>query len=254
MTKNFKETEVKKNNGVQMYLKCFEYKKIVSAIDTNDVAELAKLNLSLNKMNFSFKDVPFWRTDSCFLEGKPYVPPLEYAMQKRSFSAFRFILENCLDAKRVLQSAGGLKLLTKSALPNRVRSARTAMKSIDVNLALLREKAEEEEIEEIIDILDNFGEDKEISKATNIEILSASSYTEKSVFLKNINLKKVNIKSYLPMLTTLNSVDPSSNNFKKSENKFASKSMNNLSLNQNNNSRTTSQMKSDQSSKLCFIL
>ena len=257
MVKNFKENEMKKSAGVQIYLKCFEYKRIKQAIERNDAVELARINMALKNFGFSLKDVPFWRSNNCFVEGKPYIPPLEYAMEKRSISAFRFLLENTIESRRVIQSAGGMKIMPKSAQLNRVRSAHSAMKSIDFNLSSLRERAEEEEIEEVIDILDNFGEDKEISAATHAELFSATQYhtNENTTHIKRNDFRKPKSKETLPILANLIKEKNNSSNhlnaINSNQKKFMSQSLNNFpTVSSNSNSNRSK----SEPSKLCTIL
>lgn len=158
--KNFEHYETNNRKALSSYIKCFIYQTVKLAIIENSEIKLKKINEELKLLGLSLKDLPFWRMDNSFIHGEIYIPPLELAMEKRSFSAFRFILENTVDTKiRLLSAAPSVR--AKSGL-SRSRSSVSLNNSIELNLTCLREKAELLEMDEIIDILDDFEEDKEI--------------------------------------------------------------------------------------------
>ena len=150
--KNFRDNEIKNCNAVDSFVKCFVYSDVKKAIMDNNEDELKLINERLKVYDLSLKNLPFW-FDNSFVNGEAYIPPLELAMDLRSFTAFRYILESTVKTKARLLSARSV----------RPKSVFSVSKSIDMNLTYLREKAEDEEMDEIIDILDTFEEDNEIA-------------------------------------------------------------------------------------------
>ena len=119
-------------------------------------------------------------------------------MLSRCFLAFQYILENGIEPQKTSQPMR----LIKSAKERRVLAARaptarydqfksnrikSGIRIIDMSLERIRDKAEILEIYEIIDILDNFGENAEIISAANArnDLLSAKRYRNLSVNQKN---------------------------------------------------------------------
>ncbi len=171
----------------------FDYKIIQEAIEKNDIQELENINLNMKNSFISFKDIIFWKTtDTSYVMGKPFVPPLEQAMFSKCFLAFRYILENGVEPQRSFQpyrnivSASGKRVISARGKGKGIR-VKSGIKHVDNSLERLREKAENLEIYEIIDILDNFGENAEIIAAANArnDLLSAKRYkTVSATFTK----------------------------------------------------------------------
>lgn len=158
--KNFEHYETNDRKALNSLMKCFIYQTVKLAISENSEIKLNKINEEIKLLDLSLRDLPVWRADNSFIHGEIYIPPLELAMEKRSFSAFRYILEKTVDTKiRLLSAAPSVR--AKSGL-SRSRSSVSLNNSIELNLTCLREKAELLEMDEIIDILDDFEEDKEI--------------------------------------------------------------------------------------------
>ncbi len=149
------------------------------------------------------KDIIFWKSDKSFLWGKPFVPPLEQAMLSRCFLAFQYILENGIEPQkpsqpvRLVKSAKERRLLARaptarydSFKSDRIKSGN---RRIDLSLERLRDKAEVLEIYEIIDILDNFGENAEIIMAANArnDLVSAKRYKNLSLNQKSESVMTV---------------------------------------------------------------
>lgn len=94
--KNFRQTESKRVNGSHSFVRCFYSSQIRKAVDEDDVGKLVKLNSQMKEYGFSFKDLPHYREENIYVDGKAYEPPLEQALAKKSPQAFKYILENTL--------------------------------------------------------------------------------------------------------------------------------------------------------------
>jgi len=81
----------------------FDYKSIQDAIEKNEIEDLENINLNMKNSFISFKDIIFWKTETSYVYGKPFVPPLDQAMLSKCFLAFRYILENGVEPQRGLQ-------------------------------------------------------------------------------------------------------------------------------------------------------
>ena len=198
--KNFKINELKMLNGLNSYMKCFHYSAIKEAVEENDEEKLVAISNKLKRFGLTLREMPFQKAENSWVEGEPFLSMLEYAMDKRSYSAFRYILENGLDtssysssksrpltavshtASSMTKSTANLKTVT---IADRLLTARSRLPrnqtALEMCLSSLREKAEEEQIDEIIDILDNFGEDLEIKAVTNEE---ANSFADSQTLQK----------------------------------------------------------------------
>jgi hypothetical protein len=118
---------------------------------------------------------------------------LRLSIEVRSFSAFQYLLDNLL----INQTINSSELVT-----DRIKTAKIRLKSAktQVNLQLrnnlisIREYAEKNEIYEVIDILDNLGEDEEI-KALDDEISFGNKARNKNVSNNNKNLGNAKFKS-----------------------------------------------------------
>jgi hypothetical protein len=100
--KNFRENEIKNCNAVNSFVKCFVYSDVKKAIMNNNEDELTQINEKLKVYDLSLKNLPFW-FDNSFVNGEPYIPPLELAMDNRRFSAFRYILENTVKTNLIFK-------------------------------------------------------------------------------------------------------------------------------------------------------
>ena len=188
--KNFRLDEIRRQDGIHSLIRCFEYHKIKKAIEQNTESDLNQLSANLAKLSLTLKDIPFVRSDNTWIEGAIYLPPLEYAMYKRCFTSFRYFLDNTMQQQPqqsagIASASGSISVLNLGSAVSSVnankndRQASSKSKlsrtstlnatAIEMNLNSLREKAEEEQMDEIIDILDDFGEDLEIKAVTNEE-------------------------------------------------------------------------------------
>ena len=190
--KNFKQHETNCKSAMHSFAKCFVYRKVKQAIAENKENQLRRINENLKTHDMSLKDLPHWHADNMFVHGELYVPPLELAMKASSYSAFRYILENTVETKvRLLSAAPGFR--NNTTLGARPKSSFSIVRSIETSLTCLREKAEELEMDEIIDILDNFEEDKEIKALErensgfnfNYEDEAATKMVKKTVTITN---------------------------------------------------------------------
>lgn len=179
--KNFKEVETRKTQAVVSYMKCFQYKKIKETIEKNDIEALKQLNSKLKICELSILDFPYLKSENSFIEGQEYITLLELAMNSRSFSAFRYLLEQMQVIIRLKDRKS--ESITKSDL--------IAKKLFERYLYELREKAEDLEIYEIVDILDNADEDKEIAAVT-LDSLSTTDLNQ--TYINNIMAKKAAVK------------------------------------------------------------
>jgi hypothetical protein len=142
------------------FTKCFHYTETKRAIERNDIASLERMRATLNNYGLSFKSFSNLESKNDYTLGSLYIPPLEVAMKNRSFSAFRYILEETLD-----WHSNSIRTKTK-------QSALFNQKLLDHSLGRLREIAENEKIFEIIDILNNYEEDVEILMAMKEDAFS----------------------------------------------------------------------------------
>ena len=190
--KNFLDYETNNRSALNSFIKCFSYQSIKLAIMENSKTKLQKINEELKIQDLSLRDLPFWRLDNSFVHGEVYIPLLELAMEMRCFTAFRFILENTVESKvRLLSAAPSVR--GKSGM-TRSKSSLSLANSIELHLTCLREKAEVLEMDEIIDILDDFEEDKEI-KALERENSGFNFNIEENQPPMKI-VKKYNLKSF----------------------------------------------------------
>ena len=179
--KNFRFNEIKRVNGAHTFIRCFVHKHIKQAVENNDVEQLNEINKYLGNYTLSFRDLPHNLCGDIYVDDEAYEPPLEMAMRLKRFAAFRYILENSItdDIKRNIYSARTKKLNTSTRIKSACRN-NTMLSSFD--LMRLREKAEDNDLEEIIDIIDNCGEDKEILSTS-----TTSDFIFKEKFSKNHN-------------------------------------------------------------------
>lgn len=153
----------------------------------------------MKNIQISFKDILFYKIS--YLECRPFVNYLELAMVNRCFLAFQYLLENGVEPERVtssavrnLKSAKERRLMSAKKERPTTSRARSAVKHVDLSLERIREKAEILEIYEIIDILDNYGENAEIIAASNArnDLISAKKYKTVSATYSAKSEKKTN--------------------------------------------------------------
>lgn len=165
--KNFRETQlsyVSRANAT--FLTSLIYRDLADAIRIHDMDRLKTIvDIKLNLCGISLRDLPFRQTPGreIFIGGEKYIPPLELAAATRNFLAFSFLVEAMFSAINV-NNYVILRPIERN-LVQRQTSARVSEFSQYLNE--LREWAEEGEIYELVDILDNFEEDKEIAAITD---------------------------------------------------------------------------------------
>ena len=166
--KNFKTFEMNANNGIASYLKCFEYDKLVEAVQDNDKHKIRVLENKLKIYQMKLSD--FSLKNNEWINGKPYVSPLRLSMELRSFSAFQYLLDDLIASQSINSVEFTMERIKTSKI--RLKSAKSQnCLNIRNYLISIREYAEQNEIYEVIDILDNLGEDDEIKAALDEEHL-----------------------------------------------------------------------------------
>ncbi|CAF0745128.1 unnamed protein product [Brachionus calyciflorus] len=214
--KNFRENETLNSRAVELFMMCFQYKDFKYAIETNDLETLNKLNSKLKMYELSINDFPLIKSK---LFSKDTNSLLEIAMKAKSYSAFRFILERIYES---ISSKNGTKY-------NKIKT------NFDLYIHELRERAEDLEMYEIIDIIDNTIEDKEIANITVNSFSDSNNYNSNNdVIIQNILAKK--------------KLDSMSNNNNKQQ-KASKKSYLSFSNQSNDNEIDVSK-----STKICSIL
>lgn len=169
--RNFKENEIGQSRAVHSFMMCFEYRKFKKAIEKNNIDSLYELNSKLKMYELSIIDFPILKSDSNHQSNL-----LEMAMKCKSYSSFRFLLEQNYES--ISQMA---KYDSKASVIKK--------KCFDSYVNELREKAEDAEMYEIIDIIDNTVEDQEIADIT-IEN-SADIERKNEAIIQSILSKKV---------------------------------------------------------------
>ncbi|RMZ94002.1 hypothetical protein BpHYR1_015846 [Brachionus plicatilis] len=180
--KNFKEKQTHGSRAIELFMMCFQFKKFKLAIEDNNLDHLKKLNEKLNIYNLSIIDFPILKRS---LQDEDSISLIEIAMKFRSYSAFRYILEQYYD-----------HFTFSSKYVDKLKK-----KHLDLYLSNLREKAEDLELYEIIDIIDNTIEDKEIAEITLDDRDNAHN---NELMIQNILKKKVNSSTQLLKMPRLN--------------------------------------------------
>jgi hypothetical protein len=150
--------------------------------------ELQSTNFKLLLANISIKDLPLESQDSLLIAGEEYVPPIELALNTQCYSIFTCLIEmynQAILAKKPL----ALRVLDDNYLE--VGRDRELVAEYQTYLSRLRERAEESDMYEIIDILNDFEEDKEIAEITNYGTDFQQNYLESLKILKSSNVTTV---------------------------------------------------------------
>lgn len=164
---NFAERQLKYTSRANSsFLVTLVYKDLSAAICAHDMARLKTLiEIKLNLYGMSLRDLPFQQSLQSvvlLIGGDKYIPPLELAASTRNFLAFAYLLDAMFAA--IHAKPNMILRPVEKNLVQRQTSARAA--EFTRYLSDLREAAEDNEIYELVDILDNFEEDKEIAAIT----------------------------------------------------------------------------------------
>lgn len=181
--KDFKKNKMPSQKAIETFMMCFQFKKFKSAIEDNNLEQLKMLIARLKIYNLSIIDFPILK---CKLQDHQNpISLLEIAIKYRSFSAFRYILEQYHEL--FTNKNNNFENLKKNRF--------------DSYLSDLRERAEDLEMYEIIDIIDNTIEDKEIADLTN---LYNENEKKNELLIQNILKKKVNTSNQIFKIPKLN--------------------------------------------------
>lgn len=193
--KNFFESQLaQKSRANATFLVSLIYKELANAIRSFEMNRLKSLvDIKLTMYGISLKDLPFRSTGQVCVGGKNYIPPLELAAATRNFLAFSFLLDSMFNS---MKSCVMLRPIEKNLVQRKQTSVR--IDEFSNYLSELREAAEENEIYELIDILDNFDEDKEIAAITDDGTRSDFN----KVYLESLNLGNVEINKSSNRLKT----------------------------------------------------
>lgn len=170
--RDFKTSQTHSSKAIELFMMCFQFEKFKFAIKDNNIDHLKKLSAKLIVYNLSIIDFPM---DNLQKYHEPDTL-LEIAIKFKSFLAFRHLLELYYENFKCIDN--NMNKLKK--------------KQFDIYLNNLRERAEDLELYEIIDIIDNTIEDKEIAEITlcNVNNGANNDFLIQNIMKKNVNISK----------------------------------------------------------------
>lgn len=247
--KNFRENQFNIHKSNVSFLKCFIYKQIKTSIENHDIDQLKTINLKLKLYELSLRDLPIKSLKSFFIAGESYISPLELAMKTRNFLAFSYLIDT-LYSSIVLNKTRRIRIVENSFIESD-KHEMAFVNEFEIYLNDLREKAEEEEIYEIVDILDNFEEDKEITaiteeKNTDFNKIYMDSLKNISKNLNKSNNNVISMEQFNKKWNNFEQINSITQNHNKQQEKIVI----------NENVQKTNQVleQSKYNSKLCSIL